>query len=877
MEIQISFPVDELLTLIRNYLLSLGMSSSAAVVEAEARLLPSPLPPQTPNVPRATPSLKHSTATGMSGVTSAGFSPQRFLSSSIHHDQIDVDNPLGRIMSYINSSAQALNNNDEQTPSIILQSNNGNNCCDEKSIGMETPNLKRKVSSSAYSQDIYYTSNKKVDSDKAHIANNTHHLHNVESESVGVNNLDSQRNLGLTQHSSTVSSSTQSHTTSISSEQKSYKRMKLSSPERMNMNMNSHVSSHVHTHTPSTSTAITTSSSQMKASNQAIPLSINRVSKHRRILNHVSNRSKAFNSVKSLKSLFSSDIKITPPMRRYQTAINARENIPEITLPLIVEGYLRQQHMNCPFPVSACPPFSLLKQHCCPLPALKRNNITTSILRQPYRFISRKEFYNDTVINRNFYYNRWRCWRTVRESERMLTCTAFATDPSKLWVGSADESGERENGGLILYDLLSYEAVGIWTLPSVTSVACSPVTSSPLLLTTTITAEAALMQPVLIYETFLWKLSPNGDGGEFTTPLSKFPSNTNIPIRKPVFSPSGNRLGALQIGPVDRVKASVFDLTTLNAICSLDSGEHIGISQTYRRPCITFGIEPGEGDNIVVSDGILWDCRVPTIVHRFDRLSTMGSTTFHPNGNELIIDSAIWDLRQYALLRTVPLLESCQVRFKSEGDVMIAFNPYTIEDLHAGKRVNDDNSVFHVLDGSGYTAISKQSVDRDGVAVYGLDLDTTSGLGLVAVTEAQLDVNGIQDSWCRVLEPGKRKPDENDSDAEEEDSEGDEEWEEVEEDDDDVDIDEDDVDMDEDDVDLDEEEMEEEEEEEYDEENEEEEFEEDDDDDETEETNDEDAIADEDLEEILLSEALRPSADNEGSEFEEESSESSEN
>jgi hypothetical protein len=62
-------------------------------------------------------------------------------------------------------------------------------------------------------------------------------------------------------------------------------------------------------------------------------------------------------------------------------------------------------------------------------------------------------------------------------------------------------------------------------------------------------------------------------------------------------------------------------------------------------------------DGALVLDGwTLFDTRSAGVVHRFDRLSPSEHgvvAAFHPAGNRVVLNSAVWDLRRYVLTLNV--------------------------------------------------------------------------------------------------------------------------------------------------------------------------------------------------------------------------------
>eukprot|EP01041_Mallomonas_annulata_P009459 gene9459-19643_t len=437
---------------------------------------------------------------------------------------------------------------------------------------------------------------------------------------------------------------------------------------------------------------------------------------------------------------------------------------PSVTLMGIVQGYLRHQHLQCSHPVTVGPPFSLLQPHHCPSPSPEPLSILSALddRSQPWRYRPKLQYQNSDNAFKEFTYSRWRAWRTFREAEHMVTCSAFAMDPSKLWVGATEQGSD--SGLITLYDLMTFSELGSWHMPSLSSVSCSPVASVPLMMTTTTVAEAALMNPVLSYEVNIWRVAAGAEANYFNTPVMSFPSPDLPEIRRPVFSPSAEKIAGLHFNPQDHLVCSVFDLQTNTSICTLDASSD---TPSYRRPTVCFAPSGhgGDGDKIIFSDGMLWDIRTGAMTHRFDRLTSYGAATFHPNGYSLLIDSAVWDIRKETLLQTVPRLESCQSQFLSYGNVLVAHSAFAVEDFHAGRRRNEDQSKFFILDSTDYTEIHTHTLDREGAVILSLQADDT-GLGLVSLVEASLDSGGLQDSCCRVLEPGKRRDENGDSDSE---------------------------------------------------------------------------------------------------------------
>lgn len=166
-------------------------------------------------------------------------------------------------------------------------------------------------------------------------------------------------------------------------------------------------------------------------------------------------------------------------------------------------------------------------------------------------------------------------------------------------------------------------------------------------------------------------------------------------------------------------------------------------------------------DSMLLWNGILWDHRVSRPVHRFDQFTDYGGGGFHPAGNEVIINSEVWDLRKFKLLRSVPSLDQTVITFNSTGDIIYATLRRNLEDVMSALNTRRARhplfAAFRTMDAVHYSDIATTVVDR---CVLDLATEPTdSFIGLVAI-----DDSDAMDSSARIYEIGRRRPTDDDSD-----------------------------------------------------------------------------------------------------------------
>ena len=140
--------------------------------------------------------------------------------------------------------------------------------------------------------------------------------------------------------------------------------------------------------------------------------------------------------------------------------------------------------------------------------------------------------------------------------------------------------------------------------------------------------------------------------------------------------------------------ASIYDIQTGVKILDLKPN----ISNDYAKNRATF--DPS--DELVLNDGVLFDTRSGREIKKLDKLNQNLNGVFHPNGLEIISNSEVWDIRTFHLIRTVPGLDQCQVKFSNNGDII--YGIVLEEETEDGEKYD---SAFKTFDARDYSSISK--------------------------------------------------------------------------------------------------------------------------------------------------------------------------
>ncbi|TDH71927.1 hypothetical protein CCR75_006908 [Bremia lactucae] len=443
----------------------------------------------------------------------------------------------------------------------------------------------------------------------------------------------------------------------------------------------------------------------------------------------------------------------------------------------IITHYLREQHRQCANPVTTVPPFKVLgkgSQHRCPDPpatTLSNLSICSRLMRRSRTGcrVGTSAFSSSSYANAGidrYIYSRYRPYRTLGAHVGSFAwggvsvARFFGPNQQNMLIGNHD-------GELRQFNIESDQVVEEWLCHSPSSAIVSLETNEVTLMglqSRLILTGAVALSELSANEIALW------DANDTSSLVERWRFQGGL---RPQFNHYGDRIVTLDArsnndddGYGLSVKgALVLDIATGDVLCELKdtsrSNDYGAETNCCFSPC----------DGTILTDGMLWDARIPTrALYKFDKLSNVGCGIFHPSGNEVIVNSAVWDLRTYRLLRMVPALDKCNIKFNTSGSVLFAYYPYAGGD-YLERRKSKLKSWFRVLDARDYRDIT--TIDL-GHPVFDLSLNNTSTL--LSVVEGRYveagDVND-DDSVCRLYDIGRKRAAEDDSDAEDGEEESD--------------------------------------------------------------------------------------------------------
>eukprot|EP00250_Pteridium_aquilinum_P016433 c23101_g1_i2 orf=1-3936(-) len=431
-----------------------------------------------------------------------------------------------------------------------------------------------------------------------------------------------------------------------------------------------------------------------------------------------------------------------------QTLISSNANLqlepqssqPErATLDSLVVQYLKHQHRQCPAPITTLPPLSLFHPHVCPEPSRASY--------APYNLAARlaaREVIppcggaHGRRRDKHFIYSRFRPFRPCRDERILLTSSTFLGTTFRLAAGS-------DTGEIRLFDCNSGDVLETHVCHQ------SPIT---LLQSTSQTLESSVegtgAQHLLLssgsVDVRLWNSSKLGEAA-----LYSFDG-----CRSARFSNNGNMFAA--ISSESQKEVLLYDVQTGQWLQKLsDTSSSAGVLRGSTQCIAHFN----PSDTLLLWNGVLWDHRASRSVHRFDQFTDYGGGGFHPAGNEVVINSEVWDLRSFKLLRSVPSLDQTVITFNAMGDVIYAILRRNLDDITSALQSRRSRhplcSAFRTMDAVDYTDIATTSVDR---CVLDLAIEPTDSL----ISVVALDSHDELEAFAKLYEVGRRKPMDDDSD-----------------------------------------------------------------------------------------------------------------
>lgn len=404
-----------------------------------------------------------------------------------------------------------------------------------------------------------------------------------------------------------------------------------------------------------------------------------------------------------------------------------------VTLNTIITEYLTNQHALCKNPMSTCPSFDLFLPHKCPDP---RPNRSFGLgVNMAARYFKRQSGFNSRKLDRHFVHSQFHVARTLRipEVDLCFTCCDFTPDTSSLMVGS-------HNGEVKVFNIndstedFNYQCSDSY----INDIKCSR--SGKLMLTTN-----AWSSPMSV----LWSVENKQFINKMNFDEQEYVEFNNLGQDK-VLGTKGEKATIYDISTGQKIGAlvpTIFNQYSKNraTFCPMDelilSGMLSLLTSEMSLDDLMFLI-------IIFLDGVLWDFRSGSQIHKFDKLNNTLSGVFHPNGLEVVSNTEVWDLRTFHLLRTIPALDQCLVRF-SPQDVIYAFSieMETLEDESQGY-----DSSFKLLDSYDYSSISTTDVKK---SIY--DLAINNNGCQIALCENQGNLDAVSESVVRIYTVGRKR------------------------------------------------------------------------------------------------------------------------
>ncbi|EFA04458.2 Protein mahjong-like Protein [Tribolium castaneum] len=423
-----------------------------------------------------------------------------------------------------------------------------------------------------------------------------------------------------------------------------------------------------------------------------------------------------------LQKQTNSDVVVRVPS---QSLLDEPTNPPEqprVTLDSIITEYLTNQHALCKNPMANCPKFNLFIPHKCPDPKPKIASANNFVVRCARRAIG----YQSKSMDRKFIHSRFCPVQTIRSSSDgdFFTCAKFLPGDKSIIVG--DYSGD----------------IRIFNLHTGN--------------------EEFMFQT---HDNYIVHLEPNRSGEFLLTsstwgrPLSALWAIRNSEMKFALDDEEHVEFSKVTQERIVATKlevATIYDAVTGQSILRLVPTD----SNQYTRNKATFS----PFDDLVLSDGVLFDVNSGKQIHKLDKLNQTQSGVFHPNGLEIVSNTEVWDVRTFHLLKTVPVLNQRTAVFSPVNSAIYAISME--QELDNGDSTFD--SSFKTVDAIDYSSIATIDVKKN---IY--DLAVNRFDTQIVIVENQGVYQSVQESVVRIYDVGRKRDDEDEQDEEDEEEEDD--------------------------------------------------------------------------------------------------------
>ncbi|XP_077978167.1 DDB1- and CUL4-associated factor 1-like [Glandiceps talaboti] len=321
------------------------------------------------------------------------------------------------------------------------------------------------------------------------------------------------------------------------------------------------------------------------------------------------------------------------------------------SLDSIVKQYLRNQHVKCTNPVAVCPTFKLRRVHSCPdsakqiHKAASINNIISRTTRKqvgglPDEGCTRQQ-------DRHFKYSRFYPVKTCQDPSVAFSSCQFLKHPMQNDLLACGD----DNGQLHFYDIFGDKEIKSTSLDS----------SVPI---------------KLIKQSMSGKLVITS--GQTGSKLWTMGKNYSMKLKRQfddIVTMSFSNLAD------DKMVGVNYKDDTARVYNTKTGKQVVRLYDAHRQnSCMAHFASFDPMDTMVLADGLLWDIRSATLVHKFDQFEDSVYTgLIHPSGLQFVINNKIWDARTFKLFKVVPDLEPCGfiMKFSHDGDTLISgTSPY---------------------------------------------------------------------------------------------------------------------------------------------------------------------------------------------------------